>query len=563
MYRPNRREMLAATGLAALAVAGCGTGAVSNSGSGAGSGGGHRQGAVSNYKAGTQFKATMPLTFSLMYDSNPGYPYNANWTFWSALKERTNVSFNSTIAPLSDYTNKVSLLIGAGQEPTIIPKTYHPAEVPFIASGQILAVSDHTGLMPNYTQKVNEWKLGPDLDQNRQANGKYYLLPGLHQQLWVDYTLAMRYDILAKLNLPSSWPELYGQKVPPTWNDVHDVLKAMKSYTSGYPMSDRFSSNANGWGAGNLWSILGTAYNAPAGWGYANATWDYTRKRYEFTGGMPQFKQVLQYLNQLVSEGLLDPESFTQSDQQAIEKFGSGKSLVMSTNAQTVVNDLRPAIASVQGAVVHKIPVPIGPMGDVNQGTRLENGVMIRADAVKNNDFVAMMQFIDWLWYSDAGEVFARWGIQGQTYTGNPLEGNLQLASDVDWGGLNPSGAKSLQGAFGFYNGVFSYGGSTKLLDTQFPPEELQFQEVMNKRKTLTLPPPAPLSVAEQQQAQLWATNLQDYTTQQALGFVLGHRPFSQWSDFLSELKQRNMDDYMNLVTTAYQRFKKNHGTTS
>ncbi|MBO0709247.1 MAG: sugar ABC transporter substrate-binding protein, partial [Candidatus Dormibacteraeota bacterium] len=140
---------------------------------------------------------------------------------------------------------------------------------------------------------------------------------------------------------------------------------------------------------------------------------------------------------------------------------------------------------------------------------------------------------------------------------------HLQLASDVDWGGLNPGASKKLQNDFGFYNGVFSYGGSTKLLNTQFPPEELQFQEVMNQRKTLALPPPAPLSVAEQQQAQLWTTNLQDYVTQQSLGFVLGHRPFSQWNDFVSELKQRNMDDYMNLVTTAYQRFKKNHGAKS
>lgn len=557
MYRPNRREMLAATGMAAVAIAGSGTTAFAKSVAS----GGHK-GAMSNFKVGTQFKATQPLNFSLMYDSNPAYPYNAKWEFWKALKDRTNVSFSPVIADLADYSNKVSLLIGAGKEPTLIPKTYHPAEVPFIPSGQILAVSDYTHLMPNYTQKVREWKLEPDLAQDRQSNGKYYLLPGLHQQLWVDYTLAFRYDILAKLNLPSSWPELYGQKVPGTWKDVHDVLKAMKPMVAkgGFPLSDRFSSNANGWGAGNLWNILGTAYGAPAGWGYSNATWNYSTNKYDFTGAMPQFKQVVEYLAQLVSEGLLDPESFTQTDDQAIAKFGSGKSFVMSCNAQTLVSDNQTAIKGIAGATAKKIPVPIGPMGSVNQGSRLENGVMIRADAVKNDDFTAMMQLIDWLWYSDDGEVFARWGIKGQTYTGNPLEGHLTLAPDVDWGGLNPSGKKQLQNDYGFYNGIFSYGGSTKLLDTQFPPDELAFQKVMNERKTLALPPPAPLSDEQQQQAQLWATNLQDYTTEQALGFVLGHRPLSQWNEYIGELKQRNMDDYLNLVTTAYRDFKKNHG---
>lgn len=558
MYRPNRRQMLAATGLAAAAAATGGTTALAKTVAS----GGHK-GAMSNFKAGMQFKATKPLNFSLMYDSNPDYPYNAKWEFWSALKSRTNVSFSPVIADLADYSNKVSLLIGAGKEPVLIPKTYAPAEVPFIPSGQIMAVSDYTHLMPNYTQKVNEWKLQPDLAQNRQANGKYYLLPGLHQQLWVDYTLGMRYDILAKLNLPSSWPELYGQKVPPTWTDVRDVLRAMKPMVAkgGYPFSDRFSSNANGWGAGNLWNILGTSYGAAAGWGWSNATWDYSKKKYEFTGSMPQFKQVVEYLAGLVSEGLLDPESFTQTDDQAIAKFGSGKSFVMSCNAQTVVGDMEPAIKGISGATVNKIPVPIGPMGKVNEGTRLENGIMIRADAAKSADFVAMMQLVDWLWYSDDGEVFARWGIKGQTYSGNPLDGHLTLAPDVDWGGLNPSGKKDLQSTYGFYNGVFSYGGTTKLLNTQFPSAELAFQKAMNERKTLALPPPAPLSTEQQQMAQLWATNLTDYSTQQALAFVLGHRPLSQWNEFVSELKQRNVDDYMNLVHTAYSDFKKNHGS--
>lgn len=555
MYRMTRRELLVAGGMAALALAGCSTGG--GSGRGQAPYSGNRYGAMNNYGPGVQFRATKPLTFSMMYDNNPGYPYNKGWLFWSELTKRTNVTLDPVIANLSDYNTKVSLLIGAGQAPVIIPKIYHPQEVPFIASGAILPVSDYTGLMPNYTRTITEWNLQPDIDTLRQADGKYYLLPGLHQQLWVDYTLAMRYDILAKLNLPSSWPELYGQKVPPTWSDVYDVLKAMKSYTNSYPLSDRWSIPTPG---GNLLNILGTAYGAPGGWGYQNATWDYSAKKYVFTGTMNQWKQMLQFLNRLVMEGLLDPESFTQSDQQAIEKFGAGKSLVISTNAQTIVNDYRPAIKGIPGATVHKIPVPIGPMGPVNQGSRLENGIMILSKARNTSDFVAMMQFIDWLWYSPEGKVFAKWGIEGVTYTGSVDKGTFKLEPDIDWGGLNPGAPKNLQVAYGFFNGIFAYGGSTKLLDTQFPPEELAFQKVMNKRRTLPLPPPAPLTTAERQEAQLWETNLQDYVTTQSLRFILGKRSFSEWGEYVNELKQRNMTQYMDLITNAYERFKAHHG---
>ena len=65
--------------------------------------------------------------------------------------------------------------------PFIIPKTYHPDEEQYIAGGAILAVSDYTDLMPNYTDQVKRWNLGGDIDTLRQDDGKYYLLPGLHE----------------------------------------------------------------------------------------------------------------------------------------------------------------------------------------------------------------------------------------------------------------------------------------------------------------------------------------------------------------------------------------------
>ncbi len=113
---------------------------------------------------------------------------------------------------------------------------------------------------------------------------------------------------------------------------------------------------------------------------------------------------------------------------------------------------------------------------------------------------------------------------------------------------------------YGFSNGVFAYGGSTKLLDSQFPAEELKFQEVMNARKTLPLPPPAPLSADEREQTTLWEAALKDYVTQQSLKFILGQRPLSEWDTYVNELKGKNMTQYVDVVNNAYERFKKSHG---
>ena len=113
-----------------------------------------RAGAMAQFTVGDQFKATEPLSFSTMYNNHPFYPLKNDWLFWSELSKRTNVKLEPVAAPLSDYEKKRSLLIGSGEAPLIIPKTYHPAENAFASSGAILPVSDYLDLMPNFKDKA-------------------------------------------------------------------------------------------------------------------------------------------------------------------------------------------------------------------------------------------------------------------------------------------------------------------------------------------------------------------------------------------------------------------------
>lgn len=93
-------------------------------------------------------------------------------------------------------------------------------------------------------------------------------------------------------------------------------------------------------------------------------------------------------------------------------------------------------------------------------GSKLENGI---AKAKDDPNFVTMLQFIDWLWYSDEGQEFAKWGVEGATYT-EESDGTRVLMDDIDFNGLNPSGSKDLRIDYGFSDDVFAYGGTTELL---------------------------------------------------------------------------------------------------
>ena len=527
MYQMNRRQAMVAMG-AFLAVAGCGGDDSKTKGDDLSA---NRTGAMAGYGVGSQFRSAAPLSFTVLYNNHPFYPIKNDWLFWSELTKRTNVTLQPSVVPLSDYEHKRSLVIGAGDAPLIIPKTYPGQETPFVASGAILPVSDYLHLMPNFSDKVAKWNLKADLDTLRQADGRFYLLPGLHEDYWVDYSLAVRTDILDKLGL----------EIPQTRDDVHAVLTAMKKeYPDTYPMSDRWGMPTPG---GTLLNILGTAYGAPGGWGYlTGVTWDPTAREVRLHRRHRPVRADAAVLHTLVAEKLLDPESFTQTDDLAIQKLVSGKSFVISSNAQSLVNEYRPPLQKANPeATLVKIPVPVGPLGPIKAGsgtTRLENGIMISKKARDSKNFVAMMQFIDWLWYSDEGQEFAKWGVEGVTYT-KDASGEYELAADVDFVGLNPKAPKHLQKDYGFANGVFAYGGTTELLQSTFSEEEVAFQKVMNARQALPVAPPHPLTDEEREQATLWETPLKDHVTQNTLKFILGKRDFGEWDAYVRSWRAR------------------------
>ncbi|MFJ8080028.1 extracellular solute-binding protein [Streptomyces sp. NPDC096205] len=540
----SRRQILAAAGFVGLAtLTGCNSGGDGDSKDLSKK----RHGVMKDYRAGQRFKAAEPLSFSLLHNNNPVYPMKRDWLFWKEVTKRTGVTLEPLDVPLADYEKKRSVLIGAGDAPFIIPKTYHPSEVAFVSSGAIVPVSDYVHLMPNFRDKVRKWKLEPELDSIRQSDGKYYLLPGLHEKAKANYSLSFRTDVLDRLGLT----------LPTTWDEVYDVLKALKAeYPAKYPWTDRWSINTP-FPCGALFGYLGQAYGVKAGWGYDNISYDTEARKFVFTAATDRYREMVEYVRKLVAEKLLDPESFTQQDDQAVQKLLAEKSYVISANPQELVQNYRYNLEKqVKGARIEMVPVPLGPAGPVVLGgARLENGVMISSKALRADTFVAMMQFVDWLWYSDEGQRLCKWGVPGVTYTESG--GRYELKSGISLMGSDPDAPKDLQKDFGFFNGVFTYGGSWDLVSSSFSPDEKKFQDAMAGREQLPIDPAHPLQSVEQEQATLWDTPLKDHAIQNTLKFVLGQRPMSEWDAYVTELKAKNLQQLVDLHNRAHDRFEK------
>lgn len=490
------------------------------------------------------FKSDKPLEFSMLYSDSPSYPLQKDWLLFSEITKRTNVTLKLTTSPMSDYLQKRSLLISTGDAPLIMPKTYPGQEVPFIASGSILPISDYVSKMPNYMAKVKAYGAESDIKTLMQKDGKYYVLPGLHEKPVQDYSYVIRTDIFDK----------YGIKTPTTYDEMYKALKKIKAAEPNIiPFSDRFTGQS-------ALNIAAPTFGATWGWNMGNGVMytDTKTDKFVFSPTTNEFKDMLTYFSKLTKEGLLDPLSFTQSDDQAVQKFENGKSYVISGNSQSV-NDYKKAMDGTIGKEKYKllkITVPGGPKGNILAASHLENGIMFSAKAAQDPNFDSMLKFVDWLWYSDEGQELCKWGVEGTTYT--KVNGVRTLTKDIAFQTLNPTGTKDLRKQFGFSGGVFAYGGSQNLFLSMLSPADVAFQTAVDKTMTiLSQAPPVLFSTDEREQATMISKPLMDYVNQMSLKFMIGNQSLDKdWDKYVQDCKTKGSDKLIDLTNKVYKTTK-------
>jgi len=161
-------------------------------------------------------------------------------------------------------------------------------------------------------------------------------------------------------------------------------------------------------------------------------------------------------------------------------------------------------------------------------GGRLWHGFMISAEARKHPNFVAMLQFVDWLCYDKAAKEFVKWGVEGVTYT-KDAAGKRKLADGITYLSLNPGAKKDLERDYGFALNILQDGLTTDLERSMQSDEEVAFQKAtLTTRKPAPESPPAPLSDAEREQVTLLTTPLKDTVDRRTLEFILGRKPLSE-----------------------------------
>ena len=523
------------------------------------------------------FHSDDPVTYSISFSDASWYAKQDTWETEGVFKQitdRTNVKLDITSYDSGDYGQKVNLAINSGSAANIIPKIY--SEDQYVAGGGIVAVSDYTQYMPNFTAFVEKYDMEADLDTIRQADGKFYRLPGLHQAPLQDYTLEVREDIFEAAGynireIEKDW----------TWETLHDVLVGVKKYMvsaglcseKDYIWSDLWCGESGKGQGGNLLKLMGASYGVLSGWAIEGSNggikYDYDKKEFYSSSISPDFKKFIAVANSFVKDGILDPETFTQSDDVANNKFYNGKTVIKSTNRSSMAND-NTSLKKILGEGNYKLYVTAYPAGtnkNLAETSRLECGVMISQKALDDlgeAEFIKMMRFVDWLFYSSEAYTLTKWGPEGETWHYVDVNGMKvkQLLPGYKCGGLGIGGADTdtdIRLKWGYACGNYFYGHSTAESTDNFTPDVQDLYARYGKYKTVAkVDLKAKPTEDEREQLNLWAVPLIDNINAWTLKFVTGQKDVNKdWDEYLASCKNLNVDKIVAKTNEIYKKQSK------
>ncbi|MFI2293340.1 extracellular solute-binding protein [Isoptericola sp. NPDC019571] len=503
---------------------------------------------MTDFAADQQFKATEPVDFSILWTDWPELPIKDSWQLFDEIEKRTNVTLQPTNIPFSDATEKRSLLISAGDAPQIIPLVYTGEDAPFVSSGAVLPMSDYVDLMPNFQKYVEEWDLGDMIDNLRQDDGKYYMVPGLQEVSVPVFSMIIRKDVFDEV----------GAEVPETWDELRVALEKIKAkHPDSKPLADGFEGQS-------MLNYAAHAYGTVAGWGFGNGTfWDEGAGEFTYAATSDGYKEMVEYFHGLVEDGLLDPETLTTTSDGSVNELSekvANSAVYAASGASGTVAEFQLALQEADPDAefeLVQIAPPGGPAGQVVEPRNFWHGFMLSAEAKDDPHFVALVQFLDWLYYSPDAREMLRWGVEGETYT-KDADGTITIDPDysLDAYNINPDAKTDLAKDLGFSTFLAESTESRALKESYNSDQFVEYMDRVLESRTPRDPfPAAPLDDAELEQASLLATPLKDTVDTNTLKFILGDRPLAEWDDYVTELEGQNLQGYLDLINGAQQRF--------
>lgn len=544
-------RLMACTVAASLLLAGCS------------SGGGSESENVQNFETGTegQTEETTTITVAVQMDENGEYSsenYAINW-----LEQQTGVKLEFVALPKDsgDAETRLNLMLSSGDYPDVICYSMNKQRmVQFGQEGIFIPIND---LIEQYGDNLKGiFEVRPQYEQNAYApDGNIYGFPTANE--------CYHCQAYPKLWYNTEWLESLGLSEPTTTEELKELLIAVKN------------SDYNGNGEADEIPLTGSPdWDCQLEWWLMNSfipcdkeTLSYAKDgKVIFACNTEEFKQGLEYMNDLFENGLLDPTMFSQTSDQMQQVIRSDSNLVFGYAADHFGMGIDQEDRHLNEITAAMVPVE-GPTGARYQ---LHNDYVDMAEgfswfitdncenpeaAFKVGDFLIGEEATLIMPYGEEGTLWGR--------LEEPTESILEGVDAIYW--ITPAYTSEDQD---YYNkNTWITGLENKLAEVRasmapipedmYTPEayEARLFEETEKVVDYFYPEylPKNIFIENEDDADTFATlqtSLQEYVKTSMAQFITGELSLeNDWDSYVSTLDSYNLDTYIELYQNAYDTY--------
>lgn len=486
-----------------------------------------------------------PTTLNILVNKSANHTDFDKMLVWQEYEKMTGIKVNWEMVS-QNLNERINILLASNDQlPDIFLKTNMSVDnlINYGSQNVFVGIND---LVDKYAVNIKKaFEKYPDVKKGlTMPDGKIYSLPYLDD----NPDTQIRY----KLHINQKWLEKIGKKMPTTTMEVYEILKAFKEKDpNGNGKNDEVPMTAP-YGIRCMVDFFAGSYGIQNR-GMQNIFFDLDEKtnKLRFMPIENNYRELLQFLNKLYAEGLLDNDIFTLKSTQFTAK--AEENLIGTAPLPNTVLLGSKYEADYLG-VSTLLKGPNGEQGlsAVTPQLRIM-GSFILTKACKYPE--AAIRWVDYF-YSEEGVRLFFMGVEGKTY--NVVNGKYQLIDEIV---KNPKGL-SFDQALGQYL-AWGGGNNPTIITDKYFTSGLNDEKSKSLSRELSKFMPKevwPSFVFTKEENTKLATSKADITTyvnEMLAQFVSGKVSFSEWDNYVKQIKQMGLDEYMKIYQDAFDRYSK------
>ncbi|TVY12006.1 extracellular solute-binding protein [Paenibacillus cremeus] len=487
-----------------------------------------------------------PLNMTFMAAKAPTTANNWNETMlWQEYAKMTNMQINFQLTPFDAFTEKRNLALASGDLPDAIflARMNTSDLVKYGGQGTIIKLNDLIDKYAPNLKKIMEQY--PDIKKGiTMPDGNIYSFPNI---LAPEFTSVRS----GKLWIRKDWLEALKMPEPSTTEELYNYLKAVKSTDlnkngkadeiplGGTKIADLVIQFKGYFG------LMNRGANHP----YVDV--DPASNQLRFIPTDDRYKEMLQYLNKLYSEGLIDKDIIPNEKDQ--NKF-------FAKGAEGVYGALRISSPFTLMKQTNYIGLQTlkGPRGEkvYSDSRPAVSGPGAFVITNKNKNPEATVRWMDYFYGEEGNKMFFM-GFKDKSYIEKP-DGSVEYTDEIV---KNPQGLTFEQALVKYV--TWPGGGYPGIVREKYFKGAESLPESVDAAKKFAADMPketwSSFSYTDKENEKMIAlsTDIQTYVDEMTAKFITGGTPLSDFDKFVATIKKMGLDDYMKLYQAAYERYKK------